>query len=100
PPWLAPEQVVVAPVSESQREYALEALSRLRDAGLRASLDDRAETLGKRAHAVHEAGVPFLVVAGRREVERRSVTLRGRAGVQRELPLEEAVAELQRASAP
>src|SRR5262249_50215235 len=59
PAWLAPEQVRVAPVSEAQRGYAQEVAARLKEAGLRADLDDRAETLSRRALDAREEGVPW-----------------------------------------
>jgi threonyl-tRNA synthetase len=100
PPWLAPDQVVVAPVADAQEPYAREALARLCDAGVRASLDARAETLSRRIVDAHAAGVPLFAVVGKREVERRAVTLRDRDGGQRELPLDEAVGHVVRCCQP
>jgi threonyl-tRNA synthetase len=99
PAWLAPEQVVVAPVAEAQHAFATRVFERLIAAGIRARLDDRFETLARKVQSAHEASVSFLAVVGRREVERETMTLRGRGG-QRELGLEEAVVEIQRECHP
>ncbi len=95
PAWLAPEQVVVAPVAEAQHLFATRVLERLLAAGIRARVDARAETLARKVQGAHEGSVAFVAVVGRREVERGTVTLRSRGG-QRELALEEAVLEIQR----
>src|SRR6185295_5802581 len=48
PLWLSPEQVRVIPISDAQRDAADAVTTTLRDAGLRAQLDDRGETLNYR----------------------------------------------------
>ena len=99
PAWLAPEQVVVAPVAEAQHPFATRVLERLLAAGIRARLDARPETLARKVQGAHEGAVTFFAVIGRREVERGTVTLRERGG-QRELALEEAAVEITRACQP
>ncbi|MCP3144644.1 threonine--tRNA ligase [Pyxidicoccus xibeiensis] len=94
PAWLAPEQVVVASVGEAAQEYAQRFAAKLREAGCRASADVRSESLSRRIVDAHGAGVPWLVVVGAREVEAGAVRLRQRDGAQRDLPWDEAVAEL------
>jgi threonyl-tRNA synthetase len=100
PAWLAPESVVVAPVSESQIEAARAIVDRLLDRRIEARLDARAETLARRAIDVRRLGVPFLFVVGAREVERGTVSVRARDAQPRELPIEQAIAEIERALAP
>ncbi len=96
PAWLAPDQVVVAPVADAQRPRADELASRLREAGLRALMDARSETLSRKIVDAHAAGIPFFAVIGKRELERGSVTIRDREGGKRELGLAEAVDEVKR----
>jgi threonyl-tRNA synthetase len=98
PPWFAPEQVQVIPVGPEQRPQAAALAERLARSGLRASCDDREETLGKRIASAHEAAIPFLAILGAREVESGAVALRSRAG-QKVLPQEAALAELASACA-
>jgi threonyl-tRNA synthetase len=100
PPWLAPDQAVVAPVTDAQRAYAERVVAALRAAGVRAAIDARGETLARKVLDAHAEGVPFFLVTGGREVDRGAITLRDRQGGRRELPLDAAVAELARACAP
>jgi len=100
PAWLAPDQVVVAPVTEAHRAYADRVLAALHASRVRAELDGRTETLARKIVDAHAAGVPFFIVVGAREAERVAVTIRDRHGARRELPLEAGVAELARACQP
>jgi len=94
PAWLAPEQVVVAPVGGEAGAYAGEVLDRLLAAGVRVRLDDRAESLSKRIVDAHRDGVPYVAVIGPREQAERKLRLRERSGDQRDLGLDAAVEEL------
>jgi threonyl-tRNA synthetase len=94
PAWLSPEQVVVASIGEGAAGYAERFAAKLREAGCRAHADARAESLSRKIVDAHQAGVPWLVVAGAREVEKNAVRLRRRDGEQRDLHWEEALAEL------
>ncbi len=94
PAWLAPEQVVVAAVSEAAAAYAERFAAKLRELGCRASVDARSESLSRKIVDAHHAGVPWLAVVGNREVEWNAVRLRRRNGQQLDLPWDEAVAAL------
>ncbi len=101
PPWLSPDQIVVAPVADAQRAFAEEVLARLQQAGVRAVLDAGGETLARKIALAHEAAIPLVAVVGKREALHRSVSLRDRDGEQqRELPLDEAVTEVLRRCTP
>jgi threonyl-tRNA synthetase len=100
PAWLAPEQVVVAPIAEAHRGYAQGVLSRLVAAGVRARLDARPESLGRRLAEAHAAGAALFVVLGQREVDGEAIALRRRDGSQRAMPLEEGLAEVTRCCQP
>ena len=92
PLWLSPVQVKIIPVSEKQGDYAKRIFEQLRDAGIRVELDDSAETLGKRIRAGKVEKVPYFLVVGDREVEEKSVTMEGRSGEKKTLPLEDFLA--------
>ncbi len=94
PAWLAPEQVVVAPVGGSASDYAERFAAKLREAGCRVGVDARGESLSRKIVDAHQAGVPWLVVVGNREVEKHAVRLRRRDGEQRDLSWDDAVAAL------
>jgi threonyl-tRNA synthetase len=78
PVWLSPVQAVVLPISEKHTAYAREVVEALRKAGVRAHLDDRNEKLNARIRDAQLQKVPFMLVAGDREVQSRGVAVRRR----------------------
>jgi threonyl-tRNA synthetase len=99
PAWLAPDQVVVLPVEPELNEYAEQVTAELRQVGLRALSDARAESLARRVALAHEQGIPFVAVVGRREQAARTLSLRT-AAQPRVLSLAEAAQELRTRAAP
>jgi threonyl-tRNA synthetase len=81
PVWLAPVQVRVVPVGETHRDSAREVVEELRAAGLRAELDERDETVGKRIRDAEVQKLPYVVVYGDRE-SRDTLAVRERGGAQ------------------
>ena len=81
PLWLAPVQAVVATIVSDADSYAEEAGNALREAGIRTELDLRNEKINYKVRAHSLAKVPYLLVAGRREAEDRTLTVR-RLGVE------------------
>jgi threonyl-tRNA synthetase len=94
---LAPEQVRVLPVGESHRVDAESLAERLRREGLRASVDEREETVGRRIRDAELQKVPYVVVWGDRE-SLDSVSVRRRHGDQSVISAD-ALAEELRAAA-
>jgi threonyl-tRNA synthetase len=86
PTWLSPVQVKVLPISDKHAEYAQGVFAKLRDAGVRAELDDSSETLGKKVRTGKTEKVPYLLVIGDAEMGAESVTVesrdKGKIGVQ------------------
>jgi len=78
PAWLAPVQATVIPISEDQAEYGREILRELTQAGLRAELDDRKETLQARIRDAQMSQIPYMLVVGKREAQNRQVAARAR----------------------
>jgi len=80
PVWLAPEQVVVLNITDKQAEYCESVRKTLSDTGFRAVADLRNEKIGFkiREHTIQKT--PFLLVAGDREVETGTISVRTRAG--------------------
>src|SRR6266851_3325269 len=93
PAWLAPEQVLLAPVGSADG-YAESVLQRLSAANLRARIDCQPDSLARKVVEAYEQGIPFVVVVGPRERAAGSVRIRERSGRQRESPLNAAIAEL------
>jgi threonyl-tRNA synthetase len=86
PVWLAPEQVRVIPISDAQADAARKLAERLKQAGLRAHVDDRSETLNYRIREGEVQKVPYMAVVGQREAESDSLALRVRgAGKKQEV---------------
>ena len=95
PFWLAPVQAIITPISDKQNKYANELLQQLKSAGVRAELDDRNESLGRKIRDAQTQKIPMILVIGPKEVEAKSVTLRDRdKGDLGSLPIEEAVTRL------
>jgi threonyl-tRNA synthetase len=94
PPWLAPEQIRVLPISDAQAAYAKALRETLQRRGLRATVAARGQTLSRAIVDAHDACVPFLAVVGKREAVASQVTLRHRDGQQRVIEQGAAAAEL------
>jgi len=95
PFWLAPVQATVLPLADRHAGYAHEVRAVLREAGLRASVDDRTESVGRKIRDAELGKVPYMLVVGDREAEQRAVALRRhREGDEGTLALEEAVGRL------
>ncbi|HEX9824172.1 MAG TPA: threonine--tRNA ligase [Actinomycetota bacterium] len=82
PLWLSPEQVRIVPIADRHAEYAGTLAARLRDAGLRARVDESRETLGKKVRAAQVEKVPYTLVVGDKEVEAGTAAVRDRAGTE------------------
>ncbi len=76
PTWLAPVQVRILPVAEAFAAYAHKLAADLRDALVRAEVDDSAETLGKKVRTAQTDKVPSLWVVGEQEQADGTVTWR------------------------
>lgn len=76
PLWLTPEQVVILPVSEKYNEYAKKVGEFLNNNDIRASIDERNETIGKKIRENELKRVPFLLIVGEKEVENGTISVR------------------------
>ena len=76
PLWLAPDQVKILPVSEKYADYAEKVCNLLKNSDIRASIDGRNETLGKRIRDIALLRVPVLAIVGEKEVAEGTVSVR------------------------
>ena len=76
PLWLSPEQAVILPVSEKYNDYAKKVADFLNNADIRASIDDRNETIGKKIRENELKRVPFLLIVGEKEAENGTISVR------------------------
>ena len=96
PLWLSPVHVKLLPVSETHAMYARHLFEEMLMGGIRASLDDSAETLGKRIRAGKVEKVPYLIVVGDEEVNAKTATLESRdKGKLGAFPISEIISKLQ-----
>jgi threonyl-tRNA synthetase len=80
PLWIAPVQVVVMGITDRQEKYCLEVMENLKNQGLRVETDLRNEKVGFKIREHTIKRVPYLLVAGDREVEARTLAVRTRSG--------------------
>ncbi len=78
PTWLAPTQVKVLAISEKHIEYAKEVTEKLRNAGIRVELDIRNEKIGYKIREAQLEKVPYMAIAGDKEHETGTVSVRAR----------------------
>ncbi|MCA9284361.1 MAG: threonine--tRNA ligase [Phycisphaerales bacterium] len=78
PLWLSPEQVRVMAISEKSLDYAKEVLHALREARVRATLDESSERIQAKIRVAAEEKVPYMAIVGPRDAESRQVSVRVR----------------------
>ncbi|MDR5655895.1 threonine--tRNA ligase [Halodesulfurarchaeum sp. HSR-GB] len=98
PLWLAPEQVRILPVSDTNLAYARSVADRLDEAGFRVEVEDRDWTVGKKIQGTHEDRVPYMLVLGDEEESAGQISVRDREereekGIEFESFLDHLVAE-------
>ncbi len=101
PLWLAPTQVRIVPVSEEFMPACERLLEELRNAMIRADLDDESSTMEKKVMNAEKEWIPYVVVLGKREVESNvlSVRVREEGGKVKKMKLEELIATIREATA-
>lgn len=80
PLWLAPDQVAILPVSEKYNEYAKKVGDLLNNYDIRALIDDRNETIGKKIRENELKRLPYQLIVGEKELESESVSVRKQGG--------------------
>ena len=95
PLWLSPTQVLVVPIKDSVREYAMKVKSALEEDSIRADIDSRNETLDKRIRQAEMNKMPYLLVVGEREAKQETVSVRKRgAGDKGAVPAEQFIKQI------
>ena len=90
PLWLTPEQVAILPISEKYNDYAKKVNSYLAAQGVRATLDDRNEKIGRKIRDNELKRVPYMLVVGEQEAAQGLVAMRKQGGgEQKTMPMEE-----------
>jgi threonyl-tRNA synthetase len=78
PVWLAPEQVIVLPITDRNAAYAAKVRDKLVEAGLRAKVDDRSEKVNLKIREAQLMKIPYMLVVGDREEQNGAVAVRNR----------------------
>ena len=76
PLWLAPEQVIVLPISEKYQNYAEKVSQFLKNSDIRALIDDRSEKTGRKIRDAEMSKIPFMLVVGEKEEAENTVSVR------------------------
>ena len=95
PVWLNPQQVKVLPISDKFSPYAKTVVQKLRKAGIRVSIDERSEKIGKKIREAELQRVSYMMIVGEKEMELGQVGLRRQGrGDQGSLPLDDVIIKL------
>ncbi len=76
PLWLAPVQVKILPISDKFIGYAENVFNNLKNADIRAEIDDRSEKIGKKIRDTELAKIPLMLIIGEKEVNEETVAVR------------------------
>ncbi len=80
PLWLAPEQVIVLPITDRAHDYAIQILEKLTQQGIRVTSDLRNEKLGLKIREAQLGKIPYMVILGDQEVQEQTLSVRSRSG--------------------
>tara|TARA_R110002020_G_scaffold475258_1_gene709269 strand:+ start:269 stop:2209 length:1941 start_codon:yes stop_codon:yes gene_type:complete len=80
PLWLVPEQAIVLPISEKHEKYAQKVLISLENNEIRALVDNRSETVGKKIREAEMNKIPFMLIVGDNEEEEQTISVRRHGG--------------------
>lgn len=80
PLWLIPEQAILLPVSEKYEKYAEKVLSSLENNEIRALIDSRNETVGKKIREAEMNKIPFMLIVGENEEKESTISVRRHGG--------------------
>jgi threonyl-tRNA synthetase len=76
PLWLAPLQVKVLPISDKYNDYAETVIKALKNADIRAEIDDRQEKIGKKIRDTELMKIPYMLIVGEKEMNEAEVSVR------------------------
>jgi threonyl-tRNA synthetase len=78
PAWLAPVQVAILPISDELNKYATLVLESLKFSGIRAELDNRSESIGRKIRDAEKQKIPYMLIVGKKEKTDKKVSVRQR----------------------
>ncbi len=78
PTWLAPVQVKLLPIADRHVDYLYDVKKKLELKGIRCELDDRSEKTGFKIRAAQLEKVPYMIIAGDKDIENNQISVRSR----------------------
>jgi len=95
PLWLAPKQVIIIPVKDTLKDYALKVRQELENNVVRAEVDAASDTLNKRIRNAELNKIPYILIVGEREEKSGEVSVRKKGeGDKGAIPLEEFIKKI------
>jgi threonyl-tRNA synthetase len=95
PPWLAPVQVIILPISEKFYGYGANVYESFKNEDIRVEIDNRVESLSKKIKQAEIRKIPYMVILGKNEEETGSITIRKKIGGDlKEIKLDGFISEL------
>ena len=80
PLWLIPEQVIILSISEKYEKYAEKVLNVMENNEIRALVDNRSETMGKKIRDAEIQKIPYMIIVGENEENANKVSVRRHGG--------------------
>ncbi len=80
PPWLAPVQAMVLPISDRFYDYSRKIYDMLKDSGYRVEIDNKVESLNKKIRQAELQKIPYMLIIGEQEEQTGTVTVRKKSG--------------------
>lgn len=80
PPWLAPEQIIILPISDKYLGYSKKIFKELNDNGCRVSIDSRVGSLNKKIRQAEMNRIPYMMIIGEKEESTDTITVRKKSG--------------------
>lgn len=97
PTWLAPVQVKLLPIADRHLDYLNAIKDRLEKRGIRCEIDDRSEKIGFKIRSAQLEKIPYMLVAGDKDIENSTVSVRSRKdGEQGACSVDEFIQKLKR----
>ena len=78
PTWLCPEQVRILPISDKYHDYAEQVETRLKENGIKCTVDERAEKIGYKIREARLAKIPYRIVVGEKEENEHTISVSSR----------------------
>ena len=80
PLWLAPNQIIVLPISEKHHDYADKIIHLLKNYDICGLIDKRAETTGRKIRDAEMSKIPYIIIVGKQEEEKERISVRRHGG--------------------